>query len=134
MFFSDGSWRLLVNGGPSEASGFLPRTLNHTISSGGELVLGQTSKALRQETRSREVCCAFLGDLGFVNVWRRVLDLDESHAVFADCTLMWCGDAIQWADFRSGTRGAMRIRWPTRIYGGSQRGCNTIQCNTMQYK
>ena len=60
---------------------------------------------------------AFLGHLSFVNIWSRVLSRAEVEAVYKDCTLQLCGDAIEWADFRSGTRGALQIRWPSFVYG-----------------
>ena len=30
---------------------------------------------------------------------------------------MKCGDAVEWADFRTGTRGAMKMKWPSLIMG-----------------
>jgi len=42
-----------------------------------------------------------------------VLTDDEMEAVRQSCDLMYCGDAVAWTEFRRGTRGAMRMRWPS---------------------
>ena len=37
--------------------------------------------------------------------------------VYEDCFYMECGDAIEWTDFREGTRGSLKVRWPANIQG-----------------
>ena len=37
--------------------------------------------------------------------------------LYKDELFMECGDAVEWSDFRLGTRGAMKLRWPSLILG-----------------
>ena len=58
--------------------------------------------------------------MAFVNIWHRAMNQSEIHDVFTDCIYMQCGDAVEWADFRTGTRGVMRMVWPSGIPGKLQ--------------
>lgn len=48
-------------------------------------------------------------------LWQ-VLDKADIRAIFEDCMMMQCGSDVQWSDFRTGTRGAMQILWPTGLF------------------
>ena len=39
---------------------------------------------------------------------------EVSH-INSSCNMMYCGDAVQWTEFRRGTRGAMKMRWPSGV-------------------
>ena len=41
----------------------------------------------------------------------------QVQALKNDTLFMKCGDAVEWADFRTGTRGAMKMKWPSLIMG-----------------
>lgn len=58
-----------------------------------------------------------MGDMAHLHVWDFVMNLDDIIDLKTSCTFMYCGNVAQWADFRSGTRGAMRMRWPSGILG-----------------
>ena len=88
------------------------------IPGGGELVLGQASRTPQTEN-DFDPKEAFMGEMGFVNIWHRVMSQYEIEGLVGDCTFTNCGDAIEWADFRSGTRGLVRLRWPSYILGKS---------------
>ena len=105
----------MVNGGWYNVTGVDVVTQGRPIPPGGDLVLGQQQTTGIEPTFDPNG--AFVGELGFVNIWRRAMTRDEVAHVFGDCFMMQCGDAVEWADFRSGTKGELRIRWPSRIYG-----------------
>ncbi|KAK2189700.1 hypothetical protein NP493_99g02004 [Ridgeia piscesae] len=92
------------------------------IRGGGELVVGQASRTAHSDYHY-DLKYAFLGELGLINIWHRAMSPAEVKSVYSDCLLQTCGDAIEWADFRSGTRGAMRIRWPSMILVFAHRTC-----------
>ncbi|RNA30402.1 adhesion G -coupled receptor L2-like [Brachionus plicatilis] len=35
--------------------------------------------------------------------------------MYQDCKLTYCGTASQWSDFRQGTRGNIKLRWPSNL-------------------
>ncbi len=92
-----------------------PRS-DHLIPGGGEFVLGQASRDHKSE-HYFDPDKAFLGEMAHVNIWHHVMSSRDIRNLYGDCELMKCGDAVEWADFRSGTRGDMRIRWPALIHG-----------------
>ena len=104
MFIDGQSWR----------RGTASRSLK-PVPGGGELVLGQSSRTLERHNEF-DLKEAFLGEMSFVNIWARVLGAADIRAMVDDCYFMHCGDAIEWSDFRSGTRGEMQIRWPSNIH------------------
>ena len=115
----DGAWRLYLNGGEATLQGHTSHG-HKPIRGGGELVIGQASRTARSDYHY-DLRYAFLGELGLINIWHREMSDKEIQAVYDDCIFKPCGDAIEWADFRSGTRGAMRIRWPSKILGTNSR-------------
>jgi latrophilin 2 len=114
MFFTDGSWRLYVDGGRLTLKGRAARA-DHPIPGGGDLVLGQSSRS-PYNGHSFDLQYAFIGDIAFANIWSRVMLRSEVKDLRNDCVMLQCGDVVEWADFRSGTRGDMKIRWPSRIF------------------
>lgn len=76
--------------------------------------MGQSS---RQPNFTFNSNLAFVGDISHLNIWNDVKNPEEVQNIHVSCTYMYCGNVVQWADFRSGTRGAMRMRWPSGIYG-----------------
>ena len=62
---------------------------------------------------------AFVGDLAHLHIWDFVLTSQEVSYIKGLCTLMYCGNAVQWIEFRKGTRGAMRMRWPSDAIGNN---------------
>lgn len=60
---------------------------------------------------------SFMGEMGFVNIWHHKMSKEEIQDLVKDCTFMQCGTAVEWADFRSGTHGLVRLRWPSYIMG-----------------
>jgi len=109
-----GTWRLYVDGARLTLKGRAARA-DRPISGGGELVLGQSSRSPNDD-HGFDLRYAFIGDIAFANIWRRVMPRVEVKTLKEDCEMMKCGDVIEWADFRSGTRGDMKIRWPSKIY------------------
>ena len=58
---------------------------------------------------------SFIGLLFNFNVWDKEKDRYFISNLFNDCKLEYCGDAIEWSDFRQGTRGDVKMYWPTEI-------------------
>ena len=107
---ADGAWRLIINYGRVEIGGIL--TTTRTLPSNGRLFLGQTPASAKLNP-----CCTFSGEISFINIWRRILTMEEVIKVSTDCKLSSCGDVVQWAEFRSGSRWAMKMRWPSGVFG-----------------
>jgi len=105
-----------------------PIGVGSQIPEGGQLVLGQSMKYGRRsdeilqqplsgDQSMFEELLGFIGELGFVNVWRSALTSSDISMLHTDCNLIYCGDVIEWADFRNGrTRGWLRVVWPSRIF------------------
>ncbi|KAJ8318311.1 hypothetical protein KUTeg_003402 [Tegillarca granosa] len=90
------------------------------IPSGGEFVLGQAARIVSEFNESY----AFLGDLAHLNIWNYVMAEDDIRLIHQSCTFMYCGNVVQWAELRRGTRGAMKMRWPSGII---EKSCFTDQ-------
>ena len=56
------------------------------------------------------------GDLSHFNIWNFILPPKEVTYLASSCTFQYCGNAVQWVEFRAGTRGAIRMRWPSGIF------------------
>ncbi|XP_070543943.1 adhesion G protein-coupled receptor L2-like isoform X1 [Ptychodera flava] len=113
-----GDWAWYVDGQRVVRSDKL--ATNITLPIAGEFVLGQAPRS--RETLQFEEDRMFMGDLSHVNVWTEAKNKTQIQKLSEDCTFMQCGDAVQWVDFRSGTRGSMKLRWPSGIFAT---GCNT---------
>jgi latrophilin 2 len=109
MFILDGSWAFYKDG--KKASNGVNVDFKNAIPGGGEFVMGQASRQV-----SFNSSYAFVGDISHLNIWNDVEDDEGIRQIHESCTYMYCGNVVQWTDFRSGTRGAMRMRWPSGIY------------------
>ncbi|XP_071498674.1 adhesion G protein-coupled receptor L2-like [Diadema antillarum] len=108
-----GAWKLFRNGTlVADVSGTSPRALplDGHIESGGDLTIGHMMHHLKDKTR------AFLGELSHVHVWNVTLNDSYIHQIATDCTFTYCGNVAEWVDFRSGTRGMVKLRWPSRVF------------------
>ena len=114
VLYTDGSWRLYVDGGRLTLKG-TAASADRPIPEGGELVLGQSSRS-QDNGHSFDLNYAFIGDIAFANIWGRVMPRSEVKDLRDDCVMLQCGDVAEWADFRSGTRGDMKIKWPSTIF------------------
>ena len=108
----DGQWFLFVNG---RLKINRKEGASKPIPLGGEFVLGQASR----ETFKFVEKYAFVGDLAHLHIWDFVMTPAEVRYIKGLCKLMYCGNAVQWTEFRKGTRGAMRMRWPSQVLGGN---------------
>jgi hypothetical protein len=62
-----------------------------------------------------DLSAAFIGRLFNFNVWHSERNASEVLALQTDCKLVHCGDAVQWSDYRQGTRGNVNMKWPTEL-------------------
>ncbi|KAK3761610.1 hypothetical protein RRG08_040305 [Elysia crispata] len=108
--YNEHNWHLYVNGSRIR-SGRLAR--GYTIPMGGEFVLGQT---WGQRNVTFDQKYPLDADLVHLNIWDYPMRPEEVRYVNSSCTFMYCGNAVQWVEFRSGTRGAMRMRWPSGVF------------------
>lgn len=113
---TDGSWTFYQDG--DKVKNGRNDDFMKAIPGGGEFVLGQ---AFRQQNSTFNSNFAFVGGISHLNIWNDVKDHAETQEIHRSCTYMYCGNVVQWADFRIGTRGAMRMRWPSGIYGESHK-------------
>ncbi|XP_074649069.1 adhesion G protein-coupled receptor L3-like [Tubulanus polymorphus] len=109
----NGRWEMYLNG-VSTASGVLKNARRKIIPARGSLVLGQSSKS--DDTKLFNTDYAFVGDLSHVNIWNYVKTPTEVKQLSEDCKFTYCGNVVQWAHFREGTRGALKMRWPSGIF------------------
>ncbi|XP_052265655.1 adhesion G protein-coupled receptor L2-like [Dreissena polymorpha] len=124
VLYMGGKRRQVFPGGPASE-----------IPLGGEFVLGQAS---RDDSDEFDESTAFIGDLTHLHIWSFVMTDKEVDYVKTSCDVMYCGDAVQWTEFRRGTRGAMRMRWPSgairsTCYSEDELGytCNKYCSNTI---
>lgn len=110
VFFNvDGSWKILINNTKEDEGS--RTSLAAPFPSDGEFVVGQAPrKKFLFNTKY-----AFVGDIAHLNLWNEVLDYQTMRSIFSSCIFMYCGNGVQWADLRSGTRGPMRMRWPSTV-------------------
>lgn len=119
-----GSWKILINNTKEDEGS--RTSLAAPFPSDGEFVVGQAPrKKFLFNTKY-----AFVGDIAHLNLWNEVLDYQTMRSIFSSCIFMYCGNGVQWADLRSGTRGPMRMRWPSTVVSVILKGdkpCNTKQ-------
>jgi hypothetical protein len=111
LLAAGGSFRVFLNGLIYK---WMKPTANKAIPGGGQLVLGQAAELGKG---GYDATYAFVGDIAGVNIWDRVLHLGEIQELEMDCKMIYCGNVVEWADFRSGTRGFVKLRWPSLIAG-----------------
>ena len=58
---------------------------------------------------------SFVGRLFNFNIWNYVKNSKSISNLYMDCKLSYCGNATQWSDFRQGTRGEVKMKWPTNL-------------------
>ncbi|KAK7477812.1 hypothetical protein BaRGS_00030995 [Batillaria attramentaria] len=115
----DGRWQLFLNGGRKD-DGVL-KGKQKIIPAGGEFVLGQSSRP----GVTFDTTYALEGDLSHFNIWNFILPPREVLFLASNCTFQYCGNAVQWVEFRAGTRGAIKMRWPSGIFGHEGFPCIT---------
>ncbi|XP_070181949.1 cadherin EGF LAG seven-pass G-type receptor 1-like [Littorina saxatilis] len=115
----NGRWQLFKNG-VREDQGTLQGN-QRKIPSGGEFVLGQSSRP----GDTFDLTYALEGDLSHFNVWNFILPPKEVSYLASSCTFQYCGNAVQWVEFRAGTRGPIKMRWPSGIFDHESFTCFT---------
>ena len=83
------------------------------IPGSGRLILGQTTPDENGQFRTEQ---SFDGSLAYVNLWNEQLSAEDVADIYNDCQSYRCGNLVQWTQFRVGTRGSARIRWPIDIF------------------
>ena len=58
---------------------------------------------------------AFVGRVFGFNIWNHVKSATFIQNIYNDCKLAYCGNASQWSDFRQGTKGDVKMKWPTDL-------------------
>ena len=60
---------------------------------------------------------AFHGKIFNFNIWDFAMDNKNGSilGLYHDCTLSACGNVAQWSDFWAGTRGDVKVVWPTTL-------------------
>ncbi|XP_046574177.1 cadherin EGF LAG seven-pass G-type receptor 1-like [Haliotis rubra] len=111
---SNGRWTLFLNG-ESRHRGVMDKVLR-PVPLGGEFVLGQSSRP--KDKVLFNVTYGLDGDLAHLNIWDYTMEEPELKQIIASCKFMYCGNAVEWVEFRSGTRGAMKMRWPSGVLTG----------------
>ncbi|KAK3090162.1 hypothetical protein FSP39_009603 [Pinctada imbricata] len=111
---TNGEWAIFIDN--TERGRGKRQDIANVIPNGGHFVLGQSYEYEKSWMES-----AFLGDLAHMNIWNEILNAREREEMYTSCNFMYCGNVVQWADFRKGTRGAMKLRWPSGII--------SAQCN-----
>ena len=82
---------------------------NHTIPSGGTVVIGQDQDSVGG---GFEIGDAFgPGEVTEVNLWDTVLSASDIAAQHSNCTIM-PGLVHSWAQFKNGTHGVVQIEEP----------------------
>ena len=102
-----GSWLFYKDGiQVSQGSGL---SVDHVISGGGAVVLGQEQDSVGGGFDSRQ---SFIGEISGVNVWDHVISSDDISRMSKACTAEE-GNVITWSDFRSGIRGNVQVIEPS---------------------
>jgi hypothetical protein len=76
------------------------------ITRGGRWVLGQDQDSVGG---GFQIADSFEGELVEVNVWGRVLTRHEIATFSTDCHRCLDGDVKRWPEFKSGSRGSVRV-------------------------
>ncbi len=123
MNADNGAWNVYKNGVKVDRGS--KYAVGKQLSYGGRLILGQSAEDGETTDFRNESCTtlcpkAFRGELSYLNIWKEALSQKEIQTMYKDCTFTYCGDAVEWVDFRSGTRNAMKLRWPSKIFQGHE--------------
>ncbi|CAH1794754.1 unnamed protein product [Owenia fusiformis] len=87
------------------------------IAGKGEFTIGQSARY--HAVYDPEL--AFKGLIAHVHIWGHEMTAPEVRDIYRDCTFSYCGDLVEWVDFRIGTRGEMKLRWPSGIFNATSR-------------
>ncbi|XP_041485778.1 adhesion G protein-coupled receptor L1-like [Lytechinus variegatus] len=104
----DGSWTLYKNGIRRGGNNQLP--IADHLKAGGDLTIGHMIHHLTNHS------LGFLGQLSHVHLWNEILNVTYIRTIANDCTFTYCGNVAEWVDFRSGTRGTSKLRWPSGVF------------------
>ncbi|XP_030834978.1 adhesion G protein-coupled receptor L1 [Strongylocentrotus purpuratus] len=104
----DGSWNLYKNGVHKAGNNKLP--IADHLKAGGELTIGHMIHRLTNHS------IGFRGQLSHVHLWDQILNVTYLQNIASDCTFTYCGSVAEWVDFRSGTRGTSKLRWPSGVF------------------
>ncbi|KAJ8022499.1 Latrophilin-like protein 1 [Holothuria leucospilota] len=110
-FCMDGSWATYSDG-ERRNFGFSLAT-GESITSGGKLIIGNSPEG---ESSNSSIAVNYIGDIGQVHVWDNPLSPWDINKIYEDCTFSYCGNVVEWTDFRSGTRGEVKLLWHSRIF------------------
>ncbi|XP_071954422.1 adhesion G protein-coupled receptor L2-like [Antedon mediterranea] len=100
-----GEWRVYQDSKLKGQGRELIRT--NLIQGNGDWILGQSKHFASHQS--------FVGSLSHVNIWNETLSIREILNIQKDCFFKYCGNLVEWVDFRGGTRGHMKLRWPSGI-------------------
>ncbi|XP_022079827.1 adhesion G protein-coupled receptor L3-like [Acanthaster planci] len=143
-----GVWALFVDGRLAATAGGLAP--GETIRAGGRLEIG-VRRSHNLESAGRpdagadfgdtaanatfDHSVSFKGDVSYFNMWSSALADDHIADMHQDCTFTYCGDVTEWVDFRTGTRGELKLRWPSGVFESCIRdkaeGCDTYCTETI---
>ncbi|KAK3713151.1 hypothetical protein QZH41_010043 [Actinostola sp. cb2023] len=73
----------------------------HVIRGGGTLIIGQEQDSVGGTFDATQ---CYIGDLTGINMWNRVLGLNEITAMSRDCGIVQPGNVLTWNDVVSGTK------------------------------
>ena len=73
----------------------------HVIKGGGTLIIGQEQDSVGGTFDATQ---CYIGDLTGINMWNRVLGLNEITAMSRDCGIVQPGNVLTWNDVISGTK------------------------------
>ncbi len=68
-----------------------------------------------KRTRNFDSHFSFIGRIFNFNIWDQAKKVNSILNIYLDCKLTECGNATQWSDFRQGTHGDVKLKWPTSL-------------------
>ncbi|XP_064634672.1 adhesion G protein-coupled receptor L1-like [Lineus longissimus] len=115
---SDRKWQLFIDGRNIQTGRF--RNGGFQVPGHGQLIIGGSSFQHIVSKSGREMSMIpsqtrFHGQIAHLHIWDYVLNNSDIWSIYKDCKFMWCGNAVQWVDLREGTRGQLRMRWPSGV-------------------
>ena len=120
-----GAWKLYKNGEPvagENSSSSIALAQKSYIKAGGDLTIGHMIHHLGEKKKELR------GELSHVHVWNTTLNDTYIKYMAQDCTFTYCCNVAEWVDFRSGTRGTVKLRWPSKVFGKPLEGQLVVAC------
>lgn len=112
----DGSWATFLDGDIRDSGTGL--FTGNSIDKGGEFIIGSPPREGATEGNfTEEDAMNFVGEIGHFHVWNEAYNGRQIKEISGDCSLSFCGNVVEWTDFRSGTRGDVKLMWPSNIFG-----------------